>query len=431
METRGVTRHDVAIEQHAGYWQVIRGNTNFRRLWLGNLISLLGDWFNTIALYSLVAELTGSPFALGAVFITKMLPWAVASPLAGLIVDRFNRRRLMIASDVLRGIIVLGLLVVDEPSEVYLIYVITTIQVVIGSVFQPAKSASLPNITTPGELLTANTIMSATWSIMLAAGAASGGFATAWFGVKAVFVIDSLTYLVSAYFIFRTDIPQRTEDARAGRLLPRAFRDILEGWGHLVTHPRVGRIAFAKATWAVAGGGLVFMLTLLGEQLSPQAQAIGIGILFATRGLGTGIGPVLARALFKKETRWPLLLGVCIAVSGLFYAAVGYLPWTYALTIMVFVAHAASGANWVLASVLLQKRTVDQLRGRVFSTEWLLVMLAESLSILAASWLLETGILDLRGAFRGFGFLQLLCGAAWLILVVPRERRADVREQSS
>ena len=431
METRGVTRHDIAIEEHAGYWELIQGNSNFRRLWLGNLISLLGDWFNTIALYSLVAELTGSPFALGAVFITKMLPWALASPLAGLIVDRFNRRRLMIASDILRAGVVLGLLVVDEPSEVYLIYVITTLQVVIGSVFQPAKSASLPNITTPRELLTANTIMSATWSIMLAAGAALGGFATEWLGVKAVFVIDSLTYVVSAYYIFRTSIPQLTEAVRPGSLVPRAFRDILEGWLHLTSHPRIGRIALAKATWAVAGGGLVFMLTLLGEQVSPQAQAIGIGIFFATRGLGTGIGPVVARAAFKDQRHWPIVLGGCIVLSGLFYGLIGYLPWTYAVAGMVLVAHAASGANWVLASVLLQKRTVDRFRGRVFSTEWLLVMLAESLSILAASLLLEADALDLRSAFRGFGLLQLLCGVGWLILVVPRERRSEPDERAT
>lgn len=425
MEARGVTRHDVRIADHVGYWELIRGNVNFRRLWLGNLISLLGDWFNTIALYTLVAQLTGSPFALGAVFITKMLPWALASPFAGLVVDRFNRRQLMIASDVLRGVVVLGLLVVDEPREVYLVYVITTLQVVIGSVFQPAKSASLPNITSARELLTANTIMAATWSVMLAAGAALGGLATEWLGVKAVFLIDSLTYIVSAYFIFRTDIPQKTEAPAPGGLVVRAFQDILEGWRHLVSHPRVGRIAFAKATWAVAGGGLVFMLTLLGERLSPEAQAVGIGVLFATRGLGTGVGPVVARAAFKDQVHWPLVLGGCIVVSGVFYAAIGYLPWTYAVTALVLVAHAASGANWVLASVLLQQRTVDRFRGRVFATEWLLVMFAESVSILVASMSIEMGILDLRGAFRGFGILQFACGAAWLLLIVPRERRAD------
>ena len=427
MESSDVTHPDYSLERQSGYLELVRGNVNFRRLWIGNIVSLLGDWFNTIALYSLVSDLTGSPFALGAVFITKMLPWALSSPLAGLLVDRYNRRRLMIASDLLRAVVVLGLLLVDTPGEVYLVYVLTTLQVVIGSVFQPAKSASLPNITSPRELLTANTIMAATWSIMLAAGAALGGFAAEWLGEQAVFAIDSFTYLVSAAFVYRTVIPQATEKRREGPLLSAAFRDIMEGWEHLRSNARIGRIALAKGTWAVAGGGLVFMLTLLGEALSPTAQSVGIGILFATRGLGTGVGPVLARRLFRDRAAWPAVLGGCVVVSGFFYAAVGFVPWTYLVAILVMTAHAASGANWVLSAVLLQERTIDRLRGRVFASEWLLVMLADSASILTASMLLESGALDLRSAFRIFGLLQLLCGIVWMVIVVPSERRLQRR----
>lgn len=425
MEPPPRARTDPVADVPAGYRELVSGNRNFRRLWFGTIISLLGDWFNTIALYTLVAELTGSPFALGAVFVTKMLPWALSSPLAGLLVDRFDRRRLMIASDLLRAVVVLGLLLVDEPGDVYLIYLLTTLQVVVGSVFQPAKSASIPNITTARELLTANTIMSATWSIMLAAGAALGGFATEGLGVRTVFVIDSATYLVSAVFIYQTVIPQRTESREPGPLLTVALRDILEGWRHMRLHPHVGRIAFAKALWGAAGGGLVFMLALLGEEVSPEAHAVGIGILFAARGLGTGLGPVGARVLFRDSSSWPAVIGVCVGVSGAFYALVGFVPWTYLVAGFILLAHAASGANWVLATVMLQQRTVDRFRGRVFATEWLLVMLADSISILVAGWLLETSILDLRTAFLVFGLVQLLCGAGWLLLVVPKERRAE------
>lgn len=422
MEARGATRHDIEVDEPAGYRSLVRRNANFRRLWLGNLISLLGDWFNTIALYTLVVDLTGSPFALGAVFITKMLPWGLVSPVAGLIVDRLNRRRLMIGSDLLRALIVLGLLLIDEPHEVYLVYVITTAQVVVGSVFQPAKSASLPNITTQRELLTANTIMAATWSFMLAAGAALGGFATDFLGINAVFLIDSGTYVVSAYFIYRTVIPQETEERPPGGFVRAAYRDILDGFAHLKTHPRIGRIAFAKAAWAAAGGGLVFMLTLLGEALNPEATAVGIGILFATRGLGTGLGPAIARAVFVDREQWPAVIGGCILLSGIAYAAVGFMPWTYLVTVLILIAHAASGANWVLATVMLQKRTVDRLRGRVFATEWLLVMLADSVSILLASALLETSLLGLPAAFVVFGVAQSICGVTWLLLIVPKER---------
>lgn len=424
------TRHDVAVEDQAGYGELVRGNVNFRRLWAGSIVSLFGDWFNTIALYSLVSTLTGSPLALGAVFIFKMLPWGLASPIAGVLVDRFNRRWLMIGSDLVRAVVVLGFLLIDDAGDVPWLYALIALQVIVGAVFQPAKSASLPNIVTPRELLTANALMSATWSVMLAVGAALGGFATEWLGEDAVFLIDSATYLVSALFIFATTIPQATDEP-AGPILKTAYGEILAGWRHLRDVPRVGRIAFAKATWALAGGSLVYMLALLGERVAPELQAAGIGILFAARGLGTGIGPVVARAVFTDQQQWPFLLGACIVFSGICYGLVGFAPWgVLALVIgLIILSHASSGANWVLSAVMLQKRTEDRFRGRIFATEWLLVMLADTISILAASLLLEYEVLDLREAFRVFALVQVASGVAWIVLVVPRERAATAQAQ--
>ncbi len=417
-------RHDVEGTDQAGYWELVRDNVNLRRLWMGSVVSLLGDWFNTIALYTLVFRLTGSPFALGAVFIFKMLPWALASPIAGVLVDRYDRRRLMILSDLLRAVIVLGFLLIDEATDVYLVYGLIALQVVVGAVFVPAKSASIPNITSPRELLTANALLSASWSVMLALGAALGGFATEWFGEQAVFIIDSLTYLVSAYFIYRTTIPQST-DTPDGPVLRTAMREMGEGWRYLRTAPGVGRIALLKATWAMAGGALVYGLTLLGNEVAPQALATGIGILFAVRGMGTGIGPIVARVVFKDQNQWPLVMGVFIIISGLCYLGIGLVPWTLGvIMVLVMLAHSPSGANWVMATVLLQKRTEDRIRGRVFATEWLLVMLADTVSILTASVLLETGVLDLRTCFQAFALLQILCGLLWIALVVPKERKA-------
>lgn len=420
------TAHDVEVDEQAGYWALVSDNRNFRRLWIGNLVSLLGDWFNTIALYVLVTELTGSPLALGAVFITKMLPWALSAPLAGVIVDRYDRRRLMIGMDGLRAVVVLGFLLVDQPADVPWLYALLTAQVVAGAVFNPAKSAALPNITTPRELLTANALMSATWSTMLAVGAALGGIAVEVLGTEAVFWIDSGTYVVSALFIFGTTIPQATEPAESS-LLRSAVREIVDGWRHLHAHPRIGRIAFAKATWAVAGGALVYMLALLGDRIAPTALAAGIGVLYMARGIGTGIGPVVVRALFTDRHQWPVVIGGAVAFCGLCYVGVGLVPWTSSvgavalICALVVLGHAASGGSWVLSTLMLQKRTEDRYRGRVFSTDWLLVMSAESISILVGSALLEAGWLDLVGAVQAFAVLQVACGLAWVGIVVPRE----------
>ena len=429
------TPHDVEVDEQAGYWALVSGNKNFRRLWGGTLVSLLGDWFNTIALYVLVTELTGSPLALGAVFITKMLPWAVAAPLAGVLVDRYNRRGLMIGMDMLRAVIVLGFLLIDQPAEVPWLSVLLPAQVLAGAVFNPAKSAAIPNVTTPRELLTANALMSATWSTMLAVGAALGGFAVEALGTNAVVWIDSATYLVSAAFILATTIPQDTEPAEAS-LWRSAVREIADGWRHLRTHPRIGRFAFAKATWAVSGGALVYMLALLGDRIAPSALAAGIGVLFMARGVGTGIGPIVVRALFQERRQWPVVIGGAVALCGLCYVGIGLVPWSSQggivalICLLVVLGHAASGGNWVLSTVILQKRTADRYRGRVFSTDWLLVMGTESASILVGSTLLELNWLTLEGSVLAFGIVQVLCGCAWLAIVVPRERRDDQADRA-
>ncbi len=409
--------------QPVGYVALVRANLNYRRLWLGSVVSLLGDWFNTIALYALVLQLSGSAIAIGAIFITKMLPWALASPVAGLIVDRYDRRRLMIGADLVRAVIVLGFILIDEPGEVPFIYLLAAAQVVVGSVFQPAQSASIPNITSPRELLTANALSAATWSTILAVGAALGGLATEWFGLRAVFVLDSVSYLCSAWFIARTVIPQSTDRPEGRGTIGAALLEVADGWRFMRGRPEVGRMALAKAVGSAAGGALVYMLTLIGEAISPTGAAFAIGLLFSARGLGTGIGPILARATARDRRNWPALIGVCIGVTGLSYLAVGLVGFTYAIAALIMIAHAASGATWVLSTVLLQERTEDRWRGRVFATEWLLLMGVQSLSILAASLLMDTGALDLKGAVLLFAGLEMVAGVLWMAFVVPRERR--------
>ncbi len=403
------------------YLALLKNNSNFRWVWIGEAASWLGDWFAAIAMYTLVRDLTGSPFALGLVFVTKMLPFAVASPLAGLLVDRFNRRRLMIAADLLRAILVLGFLLVDSAGDLVLLYTLITLQVFLTAVFIPARSASIPNITTPKELLTANALSAATWSTLLAVGAALGGFATEWFGIRAVFVIDSATFVVSAWFLSRAVIPQRTDKSeRYG--IAAILSETVDGWRHIRRDPAIGRMIGAKAVWSLGGGGLVYMLALMGEDIASLSAAVGIGILYGARGFGTGVGPVVMRQFLPDECKWPLMLGLGIVGTGVTYMTIGFLPWTLWIAVLVALAHAPSGANWVASTVLLQERTVDEYRGRVFSTEWLLITLADSVSIVVASLLLETDILTLRTGLIAFGALQVVCGWAWIVLVVPPER---------
>ncbi len=308
--TPGLRRGEV------GYGALLRTNAGVRRLWAGTIVSLFGDWFNTLALYRLVLDLTGSETALGGVFLTKMLPLALASPIAGVLADRLDRRALMIGADLVRAALVLGFLFVRDAGDLWLLYALAAAQIAVSAAFTPAKNALLPRITGRGELLTANALLSATWSVMLAVGAAAGGPVVDAFGTDVVFWIDAATYLVSAAFIARIVAPPRTPEEGEGRLLRTGLRQIVDGWRYLRARPGVGRIALAKAAWGTGGGGLVLALALLGDHLFPSAGTTGIGVLFAARGIGTGLGPVLARALFRDVRRWPSVLGACVIGSA-------------------------------------------------------------------------------------------------------------------
>lgn len=165
-----------------GYIALIRQNANFRWLWCGQLVSLLGDWFNLIASAILIDDLTGSSLAVGVLFTIRMFAPFVVAPIAGICADRYNRKYLLIITDLVRVFIVFGFLFVRDESDIWLLYTLTTLLFAVSGFFSPARSAILPDVTSPRELGTANALGAATWSVMLAIGAAIGGLTTGLFG---------------------------------------------------------------------------------------------------------------------------------------------------------------------------------------------------------------------------------------------------------
>lgn len=420
-------------EHQAGYGEVIR-NRNFRLLWFASSISLLGDWFNTITLYALVTKLTGSPLAVGLVEFLKLGGYAAASIPGGILADRIDRRRLMITTDLLRAAIVPFYVLIDSAAEVPFLYLLILAQIGLGAVFDPAYRALLPNLVTTRELVTANAILSATWSTILAIGASVGGLVGVWLGSDAVFVINTFTYLVSASFLFAMRlalVPLARAPVEVGRprpsILSTAWADLREGLVYLFSHREVLRLSLAKTAWALGGSALVYFLTQLGPKLTPEDAALGIGILYSARGLGTGIGPILARQIRDRRV-WMLVTGLAITASGVFYLGVGGLGVSYWVLVPIVIAHAASGANWVLSTVMLQERVPNQMRGRVFAAELMVLTAVEAVVVLAAAAMLETGAVTLTVAFVLFSLVQIASGLAYLrwtrrdlAAVVPQE----------
>src|SRR5262245_34212210 len=171
-----------AKSKSTGYIQVLRGNRDFRHLFIGQLVSQTGDWFNSVALFTLLLKLTGSGEAVGYLLIIKLLPSFFIVPIAGVVADRFNRKTIMIVANIARGFLVLGFLLIRTPDQVWMVYVLAGIEIGIATFFDPAKSAAIPNIVSREELVAANALSSASWSVTLALGAAAGGAVTDAFG---------------------------------------------------------------------------------------------------------------------------------------------------------------------------------------------------------------------------------------------------------
>lgn len=404
---------------HVGYLELLKANREFRLVWLGQLVSQLGDWFDTIAVYAIVLKITGSGRAVGLVLVARFLPTVIVGPMAGVLVDRFNRRTIMIVSDVLRAVIVLGFLFVRKPEHIWAIYVLTVFQLVCSAFFEPARTAAIPSIVKDRELIAANTISSATWSAMLTIGAALGGLITGAFGTDAAFVIDSLTYLASALLIASVRLPARPERAKQKLTISRALGigDTLDGIRYVLRRPLVFTVLLVKPAWGL-GGGILTLLAVFGEKIFPIGGkgAIGIGVLYAARGIGTAIGPIAARRI-GGETRKSLqaAIGISFFIGGVFYIAFG-LATNFVLALIVLVlAHAGGSTLWVNSTVLLQQTVEDRYRGRVFAAELTLFMLTMAASNYVCGELLDRFNYSPRTLTIGIGALFILPAILWFV----------------
>ncbi|MDI6400671.1 MFS transporter [Balneolaceae bacterium ANBcel3] len=409
------------MSRFAPYITLLKTNANFRRVWLSQIISNFGDWFGVIAVFTLVLEYSDSEFLLGLIVVSKFLSFAVFSPFAGYIADRFDRRLLMLLCDFGRGAVVLSFLFVRDPSMLWLVYVLTTSQMAFAAVFEPAKQASIPNITSDDELMKANIISNLSWSIIFTTGMGIGGLVTAWMGTDAVFIINGTGYILSTWFIFKAVIPH-TRSRETMKSLKNPVAGIIEGYRFLFSKPHILRPALAKGTITFFLGALVYTLILVSEELLMMGS-IGLGLLYSARGFGTAVGPVMVRRYFSNEDKWILYMGISMIYAGLMYIFVGLSGIIWIMVGLVFMAHCGSGANWVMSTVLLQKRSPDGFRGRIFSSEWLLFTLMQAVSVTGVSLVMEFGLLSLRTAILMYATGLIIAGMIWILLVYRFEKK--------
>ena len=418
-----------AAQQTTGYFALIRDNKRFRLLWIGQVVSLLGDWFDLIASAALIAALTQSGSAVGGLFVVRMLAPFIVSPFAGVAADRYNRKHLLIATDLLRGLTVLGFLLVHTANDIWLVYTLSAIQLGLSGFFFPARNAILPDITSKSELGAANAISSTTWSVMLAFGAALGGLAAGSWGYYPAFVIDAVTFFISAIVISRIAYDRPPALEGASKTVRAALRQYFDGLRYLRQHVDILFIALHKAANALMiAGAFQVVQVALAEQVFVigEGGGISLGLIYAVMGIGTGIGPILARR-FTGDRDHPLR--VAIAIS---YAVSTIGVWLTA-TIISFpivlfgtLLRGLGGAiGWVFSTQLLLQLLPDQVRGRVFSTEFALMTLMNAIGAAVGGWLLDVNV-SITSLMLWAGILNILPGALWTIWILVNRRPAEV-----
>jgi len=363
-------------EAPPGYLELLRRNASFRRLWLGTVASFFGDWFTTIALYAIVQELSSSATAVAGVLIAKTLPIFVVSPIAGRIVDSFDRRKVLITTDLLRAVLTIGLVGAYFIGSLPLLYAVEVVRVAVAGVFIPGRSAAVPQVVTRDELGAAMALSGGTWSVMLALGAAAGGVVTELLGPVGALGIDALTFLLSAAFLWGLPaLPPRHEgEAVASARLADALR-----W--LRGRYKLTATLLLKAGSAMAAG-TIMALPLFGNGVFALSASAGfVGLLYTGRGLGALTGSLgLRRGLGDATCTLERIIPWLFLWQTLCYLLLSQAPSVWVAAAAYFLGGIGGAGVWVSSSTLAQRALPRALRGRLFAMEFGLMTLLSSIA---------------------------------------------------
>ena len=410
---------EISTVSFASYLRLLGGNRNFRRLWGAQVVSEIGDWFYTLAIYNLLLQLTGRASAVALALVLQVLPQTLIGPAAGVINDRIRRKQVMIVADFGRMLIVFCMLLVRSKEMVWLVYPLLVAETLLAAFFEPARSSVIPNIVEREDVVLANTLSSTTWSLNLMIGATLGGAVAALLGRDAVFILNALSFLASALLILRMRfVEPHAEGARPLRARELVdFSPIMDGIRYVRSQVRLRSTVFVKAGNLIIGPGWV-LFTVMGQNefavrwhgLDPARGAfLGMSILLGARGVGALLGPLLTAPWaghWIRRLEIAIFWGFLVAAAG--YMLLGVAGHLWQASLCVVLAHFGSSIVWVFSTTLLQLQSDDKFRGRVFAADLGLCMF----TIAAGAYL--------AGRFVDAGFAaRHVASAAGMVMLVP------------
>ncbi len=360
------------------YGELLRNNRNFRNLLAGQFISELGNWFNFIASLGLVRVVSeASPMAAGILFVCRLIPFAVFSPIAGTFVDRFSRRQVMIITDLARVAVALMFLLVTDAGDLWIAYVGTVLLSTFGAFFDGAKNAATPNLTGKEGLLAGTALMFSTRFLLMAIGSALGGWAAAIFGYEVAFIINAASFLASAFTVWlipEESVRERETAERAGR--ESFVTELKEGLHYAATNHFALTIILMNVIWAVGGGAINIVFERMGGVFFVEKEGwnpdVAVALLWTASGFGLFLGMMIAHRtsihLDRRDSHYKFI-GWSLLIHGVLFAAAGFAPSLWLFMLFAFVSRVIIGVEYAVQETLFQRSLPDFIRGRISTLE--------------------------------------------------------------
>jgi MFS family permease len=348
---------------------LLRSNRNYRFTWCGQVVSEIGDHFNNIAVLSLAMTHAHSGLVVTGVFLARAIPMLGAGPIAGVLLDRLDRKQVMIASDLVRAVIALGFMLCINEKGTGLLYGLSAALMFASPFFTSGRSSVLPAIATPEELHVANTVTQTTSWASLTIGAFLGAVGTA-SGYHIAFTFNALSFIVSALCISRLQRPGGFRALGAEhRRDETGFSQYRDGLRYIWAHPLIFALAMVNVGWASGGGAAQILFSLFGEQVF-KAGAMGIGVIWGFAGVGLLIGGAIGYRLGKvlDFRQYKHAIAIAFAIHGGAYVIFSQMPTMAWACLFIAISRGAVAVSSVMNFSLLLRHVEDRFRGRVFAT---------------------------------------------------------------
>ena len=366
------------------FLQLLKNNRNYRYTWSGQVVSEIGDHFNNVAVFSLALANTRSGMVVTGVMLARAVPAVMAGPLAGVLLDRLDRKKIMIASDLVRAVVALAFILAIPRKDSWLLYLLSALLMFASPFFTSGRSAILPTIASKAELHTANSLTQTTQWMTLTIGAFLGGTSVMQFGYEWAFAFNAMSFLFSAASIASLHLKGGSFKAQRGlneAEVVRPWHEYTEGLRYMKASPLILGIALLSLGWASGGGAAQILFSLFGELVFNRGPA-GIGYLWASAGVGLLIGGTFAHWLGKRISfpAYKKAISICYVIHGGSYVVFSLMPSFWLAAMFLGLSRAAIAVSSVLNVSQLLRHVADEFRGRVFATmetmSWSMMMLS-------------------------------------------------------